>query len=77
MFLFALFKNLATEGKATRDMYRQTAILQKEKLLDLYFDRNRVSFSSQPSIQKQKQPQDQVFHLVSREFINSWRRFIK
>ncbi|KAJ9575791.1 hypothetical protein L9F63_007332, partial [Diploptera punctata] len=69
-------QDLATEGKAARDMHRQAAVLQKEKLQDLYFDRNRMTFSCLSSIQKQKQPQDQVFHLVSREFINSWRRFI-
>ncbi|PSN41459.1 hypothetical protein C0J52_21695 [Blattella germanica] len=74
--LFSL-KNLATEGKATRDMYRQTAALQKENLTDLYYDRNRVSFGCSPTIQKQKQPQDQTFHLVSKEFINCWRRFIR
>ncbi|XP_069703026.1 ubiquitin carboxyl-terminal hydrolase 48-like isoform X2 [Periplaneta americana] len=70
-------QNLATQGKAARDVYRQTAAVQKDSLMDLYYDRNRISIGTSASLQRQKQPINHVLHLVSREFIDSWRRFIR
>ncbi|XP_023711223.1 ubiquitin carboxyl-terminal hydrolase 48 isoform X4 [Cryptotermes secundus] len=69
-------QNLVTQGKAARDVYRQTAALQKDSLLDLYYDRNRVPLGNSASLQRQKQFPNQVLHLVSRDFIDVWRRFL-
>ncbi|PNF30007.1 hypothetical protein B7P43_G06214 [Cryptotermes secundus] len=70
-------QNLVTQGKAARDVYRQTAALQKDSLLDLYYDRNRVPLGNSASLQRQKQFPNQVLHLVSRDFIDVWRRFLR
>ncbi|XP_021932449.1 ubiquitin carboxyl-terminal hydrolase 48-like isoform X3 [Zootermopsis nevadensis] len=70
-------QNLLTQGKAARDIYRQTAAIQKDSLMDLYYDRNRVSLGSPASLQRQKQFPNQVLHLVSRDFIDSWRKFLR
>jgi hypothetical protein len=70
-------KNLVTQGKAARDVYRQTAATQKDSLLDLYYDRNRVPLGNSASLQRQKQFPDQVLHLVSKDFIDVWRRFVR
>lgn len=66
------------QGKAARDVYRQMAAVQKDSLLDLYYDRNRMVLSQPAALQqRQRQLSNQVFHLVSRDFIDSWRRFIR
>jgi len=71
-------KNLVMQGKAARDVYRQMATVQKDSLLDLYYDRNRIALSQSAALQqRQRQLSNQVLHLVSRDFIDSWRRFIR
>ncbi|GFG35467.1 hypothetical protein Cfor_09123, partial [Coptotermes formosanus] len=71
-------QNLVMQGKAARDVCRQMATLQKESLLDLYYDRNRIPLSNSAALQqRQRQLSNQVLHLVSRDFIDSWRRFIR
>lgn len=66
------------QGKAARDVYRQMAAVQKDSLLDLYYDRNRVPLSNSAALQqRQRQLSNQILHLVSRDFIDIWRRFIR
>lgn len=78
IFPYMLPKNLVMQGKAARDVCRQMAAVQKDSLLDLYYDRNRIALSQSAALQqRQRQLSNQVLYLLSRDFIDSWRRFIR
>jgi len=78
IFPYTLPKNLVMQGKAARDVYRQMAAVQKDSLLDLYYDRNRIALSQSAALQqRQRQLSNQVLYLVPRDFVDSWRKFIR
>ncbi len=52
-------------------MYKTEAMNQKERLLELYLDRNRPQFKSD------KIERENVFYAINKEFISSWRKFIR
>ncbi|XP_014681715.1 PREDICTED: ubiquitin carboxyl-terminal hydrolase 48-like [Priapulus caudatus] len=56
------------EAQEQKAVHRTKATEQKQLLSDLYADRNRPSWDSTTTNQ---------LYLVSRDFVNEWRRFIK
>ncbi|KAG8227309.1 hypothetical protein J437_LFUL004858, partial [Ladona fulva] len=60
-------EDIAIEGQVSKDHVRQKASKQREKLPDLYMEKGRPSFSSLNF---------SVAYIISRDFLNDWRRFI-
>lgn len=71
MYFDDVFQSLASEDEVAKDMYKDKAIKQKECLSELYSDRNR------PQLGAEKNEPDTVFFVVNKEFISSWRKFIR
>ncbi|XP_071454545.1 ubiquitin carboxyl-terminal hydrolase 48-like [Hetaerina americana] len=72
-FLFSAGKcskceEMANEGQALKNQFRQIASSQRETLSDLYLEKNRPSFDS---------CNFKTARLIPREFLIEWRRFIR
>ncbi|XP_065220051.1 ubiquitin carboxyl-terminal hydrolase 48-like isoform X2 [Planococcus citri] len=69
-----LCKSIASEAEVAKDMYKTEAVNQKESLNDLYLDRNRPLLDYRHPVDADV---ENVFYIINKEFINSWRKFIR
>lgn len=67
-------QSIASEAEVAKDMYKTEAVNQKESLGDLYSDRNRPQLVYRHAVDADV---ENVFYLINKEFINSWRKFIR